>query len=112
MLNKKSIILMTFTLAMSGAASASYEYKIADDNSITFGGYIKADARYVDGNIAATNYWYGSGAVLTESASNMNISVNETRFNTKYVHGDITGFIEMDFYGVIWWGREEKVCDL
>ena len=99
MLNKKSIILMTLTLAMSGAVSASYEYKIADDNSITFGGYIKADARYVDGNIAATNYWYGSGTVLTESASNMNISVNETRFNTKYVHGDITGFIEMDFYG-------------
>ena len=24
---------------------------------------------------------------------------NETRFNTKYVHGDVTGSIEIDFYG-------------
>jgi hypothetical protein len=99
MLNKKSNILMICTLAISGAANANYEYKISDNESITFGGYIKADARYVDGNIAATNYWYGSGSVLTESNSNINISVNETRFNTKYVHGDVMGFIEMDFYG-------------
>jgi len=99
MLNKKNIILTACTLAMSGAANAGYEYKISANDSITFGGYIKADARYVDGNIAASNYWYGSGTVLAESAANINWSVNETRINTKYVHGDVTGFIEMDFYG-------------
>lgn len=99
MLNKKNIILSACILAMSGAANAGYEYKVSDNDSITFGGYIKADARYVDGNIAATNYWYGSGTVLPESQSNFGIAVNETRFNTKYVHGEVTGFIEMDFYG-------------
>ena len=99
MLNNKNIIITACTLAISGAANAGYEYKVLDDSTITFGGYIKADVRYVDGNIAASNYWYGSGTVLPESASNINISVNETRFNTKYVHGDVTGFIEMDFYG-------------
>ncbi|PKH88633.1 DcaP family trimeric outer membrane transporter [Colwellia sp. Bg11-28] len=99
MLNKKNIILSACILAMSGAANAGYEYKISDNDTITFGGYIKADVRYVDGNIAATNYWYGSGTVLSESKSNFGIAVNETRFNTKYVHGDVTGFIEMDFYG-------------
>jgi hypothetical protein len=99
MLNNKNIIITACTLAISGAANAGYEYKVLDDSTITFGGYIKADVRYVDGNIAASNYWYGSGTVLPESASNINISANETRFNTKYVHGDVTGFIEMDFYG-------------
>lgn len=99
MLNKKKFILTACVLAMSGAANAGYEYKVSDNDSITFGGYIKADVRYVDGNIAASNYWYGSGTALAESASNINMSVNETRFNTKYVHGDIMGFIEMDFYG-------------
>ena len=99
MLNKKNIILSACVLAMSGTANAGYEYKVSDTDSITFGGYIKADVRYVDGNIAASNYWYGSGAALEESASNINLSVNETRFNTKYVHGDVMGFIEMDFYG-------------
>ena len=99
MLHKKNIILSACILAMSGIANAGYEYKVSDNDNITFGGYIKADVRYVDGNVAASNYWYGSGAVLAESISNINLSVNETRFNTKYVHGDVTGFIEMDFYG-------------
>jgi hypothetical protein len=99
MLKKNKIILSACVLAMSGAVNAGYEYKISDNDTITFGGYVKADVRYVDGNIAATDYWYGSGTVLPESKSNFGIAVNETRFNTKYVHGDVTGFIEMDFYG-------------
>ncbi|WP_338027083.1 DcaP family trimeric outer membrane transporter [Colwellia maritima] len=36
---------------------------------------------------------------MTEDLSTTKFSVNETRFNAKYVHGDVTGFIEMDFYG-------------
>lgn len=99
MFKMKKILLATGLLAMTGAANAGYTIDLGDDNKITFGGYIKADARYIDGNIAATDYWYGGGTVLPESQSNFGISVNETRFNTKYVHGDVTGFIEMDFYG-------------
>ncbi len=86
-------------MALTGAANAGYTIKTGEDSAITFGGYIKVDTRYVDGNIQATDYWYGGGTVLSEDASNFGIAANETRFNTKYVHGDVTGFIEMDFYG-------------
>ncbi|GAA0817913.1 hypothetical protein GCM10009111_19960 [Colwellia asteriadis] len=95
----KKLALATSLLAVTGAANAGYTLKLDDDNSITFGGYIKVDTRYVDGNIAATDYWYGGGTVLAKDQSNFGIAANETRFNTKYVHGDVTGFIEIDFYG-------------
>ena len=95
----KKLVLATSLLAVTSAANAGYTIKLDDGDSITFGGYIKVDARYTSGNIAANDYWYGGGTVLAESQSNFGIAVNETRFNTKYVHGDVTGFIEMDFYG-------------
>ena len=95
----KKLALATSLFAVASTASAGYTIKLDDDNSLTFGGYIKADVRYVDGNIGATDYWYGGGTVLDKDQSNFGISVNETRFNTKYVHGDVTGFIELDFYG-------------
>ena len=95
----KKLVLATSLLAITTAANAGYTIKLDDGNSITFGGYIKADARYTSGNLAAGDYFYGGGAVLDSDTSNFGISVNETRFNTKYVHGDVTGFIEMDFYG-------------
>ncbi|MBU2894926.1 porin [Colwellia sp. D2M02] len=95
----KKLALATSLLAVTGAANAGYTLKLDDDNSITFGGYVKVDTRYVDGNIAATDYWYGGGTVLAKDQSNFGIAANETRFNTKYVHGDVTGFIEIDFYG-------------
>lgn len=78
---------------------AGYEIKINDTDTITFGGYIKVDARYVDGDVAYRDFWIGTGTALPESASQFRINVNETRFNTKYVSGDLMGFIEMDFYG-------------
>ena len=98
-LQKSKLLLAAGLLTMAGGASAGYTFDLSDDDKITFGGYIKADARYVSGNIAATDYWYGGGTVLDNDQSNFGIAVNETRFNTKYVHGDVTGFIEMDFYG-------------
>jgi hypothetical protein len=98
-LNKTKLLIATGLLTMAGAANAGYTLDLSDDDKITFGGYIKADVRYTDGNIGANDYWYGGGTVLTEDQSNIGIAVNETRFNAKYVHGDVTGFIEMDFYG-------------
>ncbi len=95
----KKLALATCLLAVTSAANAGYTLKLDDDNSLTFGGYIKVDTRYVDGNIAATDYWYGGGTVLADDQSNFGIAANETRFNAKYVHGDVTGFIEIDFYG-------------
>lgn len=90
---------LLLTALVSAPSFAGYTFDLADESKITFGGYIKADARYIDGNIGARDYWIGSGTVLDNSQSNFAISVRETRFNTKYQHGDVTGFIEMDFDG-------------
>ena len=99
MFNKKKLLLATGLLAMAGSASAGYEIKLSDNDTITFGGYIKLDTRYVDGNInSITNdYWVGAGNV--GDISRTSFRATESRFNTKYVHGDITGFIELDFHG-------------
>ena len=99
MLNKKKLLLASGLLAMAGSAHAGYEIKLSDDDTLTFGGYIKLDTRYVDGNINSItkDYWVGAGNV--GDISQFSFRATESRFNTKYVHGDITGFIEMDFHG-------------
>jgi len=100
--NKSKLLLATGLLTMAGAANAGYTLNITDNDQITFGGYIKADVRSISGDVSApvvnNDYWIGHAAV-TDDISTTKFSVNETRFNAKYVHGDVTGFIEMDFYG-------------
>lgn len=98
-IQKNKMLLAAGLFSMAGVANAGYTFDLTENDKLTFGGYVKVDARYVDGNVAPTDYWYGAGTALSESASNFGISVNETRFNTKYEHGDVTGFIEMDFFG-------------
>ncbi|WP_028114773.1 DcaP family trimeric outer membrane transporter [Ferrimonas kyonanensis] len=95
----KSFALAGTLLAFSGSALSGYEIDLGNDKKLIFGGYIKVDARYVDGDIAYRDFWIGTGKPLEEDASQFRIFANETRFNTKYIHGDLTGFIEMDFYG-------------
>ena len=99
MLKKKKLLLVTGLLAMAGSANAAYEIKLTDNDTITFGGYIKLDTRYVDGNFNSLvrDYWIGAGTV--GDISQVSFRATETRFNTKYVHGDVTGFIELDFHG-------------
>ncbi|MDP2561660.1 DcaP family trimeric outer membrane transporter [Psychrobium sp. 1_MG-2023] len=84
--------------ALATTAQAGYTVKLTDKDTITFGGYVKADMRTVDGDINSItdNYWVG--LATRNDISRTKLSVNESRFNTKYVHGDITGFIELDFY--------------
>lgn len=86
-------------MAATSSAIAGYEIDVTDNDKLTFGGYIKIDARYVDGDVAYKDFWIGDGAALSQDASQFKIFANETRFNTKYVHGDVMGFIEMDFWG-------------
>jgi hypothetical protein len=95
---KKLLLASSFMVATS-SAFAGYEIELTDNDKLTFGGYIKIDARYVDGDVAYRDFWIGDGAALSENASQFKIFANETRFNTKYVHGDVMGFIEMDFWG-------------
>lgn len=99
MLILKKTLLAASLLALASSANAGYTIKLTDNDAITFGGYLKADFRYVNGNTnSITNdYWVGLGN--EGDISRTKFSVNETRFTTKYVHGDVTGYIEMDFYG-------------
>ena len=101
MFNNKSkkLLLASSLLVAAGAANAGYDIKLSEEDKISFGGYIKVDARYVDGDVAYRPFWIGAGTKLDESASNFNLFANETRFNMKYTHGDVMGFIEMDFWG-------------
>lgn len=95
----KKLALAASLLAVTSAANAGYTIKLGDDQSLTFSGYLKADFRYIDGTVAPRDYWIGTGTALSESISNLNFAINESRFNTKYVNGDVTGFVEIDFYG-------------
>ncbi len=111
MFNNKSkkLLLASSLLVATSAANAGYDIKLSEEDKISFGGYIKVDARYVDGDVAYRPFW--SGALLgnpAEDKSQFNLNANETRFNMKYTHGDVMGFIEMDFYGG---GGNEKISN-
>lgn len=101
MFNSKytKLLLASSFMAATSSAFAGYEIDLTEKDKLTFGGYIKIDARYVDGDVAYRDFWIGDGAPLAQDASQFRIFANETRFNTKYVHGDVMGFIEMDFWG-------------
>lgn len=99
MLKSKKTLLAASLLALTTSANAGYTVKITDNDTITFGGYIKADFRYVNGNTnSITNdYWVGAGN--EGDISRTKFSANESRISTKYTHGDVTAYIGMDFYG-------------
>ena len=97
----KKLLLASSILVATGAANAGYEIKLSEEDKISFGGYIKVDARYVDGSVAYQDFWLGAGTAtaLTEDKSQVRLFANETRFNMKYTHGEVMGFIELDFWG-------------
>ena len=97
MFNK--ILLASGLLSLATVANAAYEIKLTDKDTITFGGFIKADSRTVSGDIAYRDFFIGTGTVTEDRNAQTRFLVNETRFNTKYQHGDVTGFIELDFFG-------------
>jgi len=103
--NVASALALTF---LATSAHAGYKIELTDSDSIEFGGYMKVDARYVTGDVAYKDFWTGSGTPLAEDASQFKIFANETRFNTKYTHGKVTAFLEMDFYGG---GGNEKISN-
>lgn len=91
---------LTAAVALCAAPQAfsGFDFDLGDGHKLSFGGYIKADARYVDGDLRYQDYWRGNNPGF-EDTSHTHFNVKETRFNTKYTHGDVTAFIEMDFYG-------------
>ncbi|WP_298441354.1 DcaP family trimeric outer membrane transporter [uncultured Ferrimonas sp.] len=95
----KKLVVAGSLLACASPALAGYEFDLGDGNKLKFGGYIKIDTRYVDGDVAYRDFWIGGGTPLGEDKSQFKIFANETRFNTTYTHGDVTGFLEFDLYG-------------
>ncbi len=100
MFNKKNVLIASGLLAIASTAQAGYTVKLSDTDSITFGGYLQGDFRYVDGNVNSYlgDFWIGNASEDADGASSFKFSAASSRLNTKYVHGDITGFVELDFY--------------
>ena len=105
----KKLFIATSLLAVAGAANAGYELKLSEDDKISFGGYIKADVRHVTGTVGYRDFWLGSATgVVGADKSRTRIFANESRFNMKYTHGDVMGFIELDFWGG---GGDERISN-
>ncbi len=98
MKTKTKILAAAVGLCAVQQANAGYVFDLDNGSKITFGGYVKADTRYVDGDVKYQDYWRGNNPGF-EDTSKFGMTVSETRFNTKYEHGDVSAFIEMDFYG-------------
>jgi hypothetical protein len=97
----KTSLFLSSSIALalaSSSAIAGYTIKTSDDASITFGGYVAADAKHVNGDLVPTfgDFWIGSAGQAETSSTKF--SVASSRFNTKYVNGDTTAFFEIDFY--------------
>ncbi len=97
MLNNKfkKLLLTSSLLVATGAANAGYEIKLSEEDKVSFGGYIKIDARHVNGDVAYRDFWLAADAGKSKSQTKM--FANESRFNMKYTHGEVMGFIELDF---------------
>lgn len=97
-MKKAKLLIGVFGVSAALPAAAGFDFDLGNGDKISFGGYIKVDARYVDGDVNYQDYWRGNNPGFGDE-SHFGINVRETRFNSKYTHGDVTGFIEMDFYG-------------
>ena len=85
-------------LGLASQANAAVTLVKTDDTTVTLGGYVKADLRHVSGDLAYRDLWIGNnpGAVDT---SQTKLNVKESRLQFKVQHDDVTGVIELDFYG-------------
>lgn len=92
------LLLATGLMFCAANANAGYDIDINKDDKLTFGGYIKIDGRYVDGDAGYRDFWTGGNATGVD-AKQVKFFANESRFNVKYVSGEVTGFMEIDFYG-------------
>jgi len=100
---KKLVLVSAITMAFNAHAGIELINTVDDDGQatkVTLGGYAKVDIRHVNGDIAYQDYWLANfpGGTPTDT-SHTGFNVKESRVNLKVQHGDVAGFVEMDFYG-------------
>lgn len=88
---------LAFATLISAPSMASFDIKIDDDKTLTFGGYFKVDLRNVSGDIAYRDFWIGNNVSVPDT-NETRIFARESRFNIKYQQSDVSGFLEWDFY--------------
>ncbi|MFT4929331.1 MAG: hypothetical protein ACI8WB_005462 [Phenylobacterium sp.] len=102
MLKKTSkLLLVPSALLCAGlfsqSASAGMKFELNDGkDTFEVGGYFKLDARYVTGDVAYTSFWMGANATTAVDTSTFKLTAQESRFNFKYTHGNVMGFMEWD----------------
>ena len=98
----KAVMAIGMALVSSPLAALEiYKQGQGEDQAVvSIGGYIKLDVRHVNGDIAYQDYWVANypGNEPTDT-SHTGFNVRESRVNLKVDYGDITGFVEIDFYG-------------
>ncbi|MGL5393243.1 MAG: hypothetical protein ACRDA8_18000 [Shewanella sp.] len=65
---------------------------------VQLGGFIKTNARFVEGNLAFQDSWTGSAAV-SEQTKRTQFSAQESRFNLTLSADNVQAFAEIDFVG-------------
>ena len=99
-----AVIAGLYGLAFSSSSFAGIELLNIDtdkgNTKVVLGGYAKADIRHVNGDIAYQDYWIANfpGGEATET-SHTGFNVRESRVNFRVTHGEVSAFIEWDFYG-------------
>ncbi len=87
-------------LVLAGSANVGYKIDLSETDSITFGGYIKGDVHYIDGDASSTltndDFWIGH--VVKDDISNTRMHADSTRFNTKYANDDVTALLKWTFW--------------
>jgi hypothetical protein len=95
---QKSLLAGAVALAFAAPSMAAFTVDLGDQGSISFGGYLKLDARHESGDFKATSYYRGASLTPADTSSTA-FSMRESRLTTTYKRGATTGYVEFDLYG-------------
>lgn len=104
---KKLVMCCVLGAAVSAPAVGEVKVNLDDGTVLTVGGYVKFDARYVDGDIGYQDYWIGKvidtgdadGDGKRDDIGSLNFNAKESRFFLDVAKNGWSGRIEVDFYG-------------
>lgn len=99
---KKIVMCCVLGSMVSAPAVGAVKMSLDDGTKFEFGGYVKTDFRYVDGEIAYQDYWTGNkpaGTMEGADISALNFNARESRFYFQVARNGWTGRLEFDLYG-------------